>query len=115
MTCSAWIHSDLDDAVLGIPLIGCVRGYPTVTHKRSVRAAIDIHMYRILLGLVKILRVYDHTWKFESVFGSDEHKFTKGIFGWIIIHTLHIRHNISLKDILARRRIYSHEIRSCDI
>ena len=120
VTCSSWIHSNLDNAVLRIPLIRRCWHNPSVTHHRRVRSAIDIHMHRIFLCCIETFRIHDHRRKLEPVFCCHEHKLTKRIFRWIIVFSLGICDNITLTDILSRGgkdcyMIWSRHIRQvCD-
>ena len=97
MTSGTRVHSDLDDSVCGVPLVVIIRSRPPVTHKRSVRAAVYIHMDRIFLRRIEIIRIDDHSRKSESVRGSHMDKAAERIFRSVIVRSLHICHYKSLK------------------
>ena len=79
MACGARVDCDLDDAVIGIPLIDSIRSHPSVAYHRGVRTAIDVDMHRIFLRLIEVLRIYYRCREPETVFRGHEHEFTQCI------------------------------------
>ena len=89
MSGSPAVSGHFNDAVLCPPLVAAVRMYPSVANLRRIRTAIDVHMNRILLGRVEILRIYDVCRKLQTViFDIDE--LWKSIICSIVIISLHI-------------------------
>ena len=108
VTTSARIHPDLDNTILRPPLISLSRSSPSVANNRRIRTAIDIHVHRILLRRIEILRIHNHTRKSETVRSSHMHKLTKRIVRRIIARSSRISHNHTLQTIDTLTKLLLH-------
>ena len=88
---STAISHDLNDPVLGVPLI-IKRTAEPVIHLRRVRATVDVHVNRIFLGSVKILRIDNHRRKHKPVLGRHRNMLRQSVIRSVEILSGHIRH-----------------------
>ena len=103
------IDGNLDDTVVRVPLVCSCRSHPTVAYERCVRTSIYIHVHRVLLCLIEVLRIDDHRREGEAVRGLHMHKLTKGVLGFVVVGSLHIR---NYSRLVSRAR--SREVRLSD-
>ena len=105
MATGARVDSNLNDTVFRVPLVCSCRSHPTVAYERSVRTSVYIHVHRVLLCLIEVLRIDDHRREGEAVRGLHMHKLTKGVLGFVVVRSLHIRNHSRLVSRARRRKV----------
>ncbi len=109
MAGSAAVSNYFNDAVLGIPF-KITRRTEIVHHLRSIRTAINIHVYRIFFRLVEIFRIDNHCRKLQSVLGRHRNHLRQSVISSIETGTCHIS---DLEGLGRFRKVINPYLRRC--
>ena len=95
----AAVSHHLDDSVFRVPLVICRAAEPVI-HLRRIRTTVDVHVNRIFLRRIKILRIDDHRRKHKPVLGRHRNMLWESVIRGIKILSGHIRHLEGLRSLL---------------